>query len=116
MLDEAYAGAYESAANPFGVTGHAGPNEVVLIFTGEADVSAAPLLAHALSQASWYRHARVVVDLAELDFVDTYCLEIIFDASDELRARGAELVLRSPRPPVRRLLDILQREDLIEHA
>ncbi|HTL85353.1 MAG TPA: STAS domain-containing protein [Acidimicrobiia bacterium] len=114
MLDEAYAGAYESVANPFGVTSHAGPNEVVLIFTGEADVSAAPLLAHALSRASRYRHARVAVDLADLDFIDTYCLGIIFDARDELRARDADLVLRSPRPSVRRLLDILQREDLIE--
>jgi anti-anti-sigma factor len=116
MLEQAYAGAYESAANPFGVTGHVGPNEVVLIFTGEADVSAAPLLAHALAQASWYRHARVAVDLADLDFIDAHCLEIIFDARDELRARGADLVLRSPRPLVRRLLDILQREDLIEHT
>jgi len=116
MLDEAYAGSCESVPNLFRVTGHAGPNEVVLVFTGDADVSAAPLLAHALSQASWYRHARVAVDLADLDFIDTHCLQIIFGAHDELRNRGADLVLRSPRPPVRRLLDILQRQDLIENT
>jgi anti-anti-sigma regulatory factor len=31
-----------------------------------------------------------------------------------LRDRGGDLILHSPQPAVRRLLDILQREDLIE--
>jgi anti-anti-sigma factor len=116
MLDEMYAGSYEAVPNPFSVSGHAGTNEVVLVFTGEADVSAAPLVAHALAQASWYRHARVAVDLAGLEFIDSHCLEIIFGAHEELRDRGADLVLRSPQPSVRRLLDILERQDLIENT
>lgn len=115
MLDEVYAGTSEALLDPFRVESHAGPNEVVLVFTGEADVSAAPLLAHALSQASWYRHARVAIELGDLEFIDAHCLAIIFDAHDELRERGADLVLRSPRPSVRRLLAILERRDLIEH-
>ena len=116
MLDEMYAGSCDAVPDAFSVSGQAGTDEVVLVFTGEADVSAAPLVAHALSQASWYRHARVALDLADLEFIDTHCLEIIFGAQEALRDRGADLVLRSPQPSVRRLLDILQRQDLIENA
>jgi anti-anti-sigma factor len=116
MLDEAYASSCESVPDPFNVSGRAESNEVVLVLTGEADAVAAPLLAHALSQASRYRHARVAVDLADLDFIDTQCLAIIFGAQDALHDRGAELVLRSPRPSVRRLLGILERQDLIENT
>jgi anti-anti-sigma factor len=116
MLDNAYAESCTADPRPFGVRGHAGPDEIVLVCTGEADVAAAPLLAHALTQMSGYGPARVSVDLSDLEFIDTHCLAIIFSASDQLRDRGAELVLRSPRPAVRRLLSILQREDLVENA
>jgi anti-anti-sigma factor len=72
------------------------------------------LFAHALRQASENGHTRVAVDLADLEFIDTHCLSIIFGAHEKLRDRGADLVLRSPQPSVRRLLDILERQDLIE--
>ena len=116
MLDNAYAAICKAGPRAFSVNGHAGPGEIVLVFSGEADVAAAPLLAHALSRASSYGNTRVSVDLADLEFIDTHCLAIIFGAYDELRDRGADLVLRSPRPQVRRLLDILQRQDLIENT
>jgi anti-anti-sigma regulatory factor len=99
MLENAYAGSCESVPSPFSVSGHARPNEIVLVFKGEADVAAAPLVEHALTRASAYPHMRVLIDLADV----------------ELRDRGAELVLRSPRPPVRRLLDILGRQDLVDN-
>jgi anti-sigma B factor antagonist len=114
MLDNAYAAICTTNPRAFSVNGHAGPGEIVLVFSGEADVTAAPLLAHALSRASSYGNTRISVDLADLEFIDTHCLAIIFGAHDELRDRGGDLVLRSPRPQVRRLLDILQRQDLIE--
>jgi anti-anti-sigma factor len=115
MLENAYAGSCESVPSPFSVSGHARPNEIVLVFKGEADVAAAPLVEHALTRASAYPHMRVLIDLADVEFIDTHCLAIIFGVHDELRDRGAELVLRSPRPPVRRLLDILGRQDLVDN-
>jgi anti-anti-sigma factor len=116
MLENAYAGSCEAVPSPFSVRSHLGPNEIVLVFKGEADVAAAPLVAHALTRACAYPHMRVSIDLAGLGFIDTHCLAIIFGAHDELRDGGAELVLRSPRPQVRRLLGILARQDLIENT
>jgi anti-sigma B factor antagonist len=87
---------------------------IVLAFCGEADAAAGPLLSHALTQASAYGHTRIAIDLADLEFIDTHCLSILFDTHEMLRDHGGDLILLSPQPAVRRLLDILQREDLIE--
>ena len=114
MLDNAYSWSCNTAPGTLRVNGRAGTDEIVLAFSGEADVSTAPLLAHALSKACSYGHERIAVDLAGLEFIDTHCLAIIFGTRDTLRARGADLVLRAPQPSVRRTLGILQRQDLIE--
>ena len=96
------------------VAAHARRDEIVLVFSGEADVAAAPLLTHALTQASVHAPERVAVDLSGLEFIDTHCLDIILGTQDKLRARGADLVLRSPQPSVLRMLQLLERQDLIE--
>jgi anti-anti-sigma factor len=111
------------SSSPFSCKDHpsalnisARPNreEIVLAFSGEADAAAGPLLTHALTQATVFGHTRIALDLAELEFIDTHCLSILFDAHETLRDLGGDLVLRSPQPSVRRLLDILQRDDLIQ--
>jgi anti-anti-sigma factor len=89
-------------------------NALVLALRGEADAAAAPMVSHALTQASTNGHRRLAIDLADLEFIDSHCLSVLFDTHEILRNRGGDLVLRSPQPAVRRLLDILQRDDLIE--
>ena len=106
----------QSTPSALRVDAHTARDEIVLAFSGEADAHTAPLLSHALTQAAEYGPGRVAVDLAELAFIDTQCLSIILDTHERLRDRGEALVLRSPPPAVRRLLDILERQDLIEHS
>jgi anti-sigma B factor antagonist len=96
------------------IRARASRDAIRLAFSGEADAAAGPLLAHALTQATAYGHTRIEVDLADLEFIDTHCLSILFDTHETLRAIGGDLVLSSPQPPVRRLLDILERQDLID--
>ena len=48
----------------------------------------------------------VVVDLARMDFVDSTGLDVLVGAQKRLRQRGGELVLRSPRPAARKVLEI----------
>lgn len=114
MLDAENFSSCETNPSALRVEAHTWHDEVVLAFSGEADVATAPLLARALTQASDNGRSRVTVDLSGLEFLDTYCLDIIFGARDKLRERGADLVLRSPHSSVRRILNILQRQDLIE--
>jgi hypothetical protein len=48
-----------------------------------------------------------VVDLAEVTLLDSTSLLLLLRASLQLRARGDELVVRPPRGPARRLLELV---------
>jgi anti-sigma B factor antagonist len=96
------------------IDARASRDAIMLAFSGEADAAAGPLLAHALSQATAYGHTRIAIDLADLEFIDTHCLSILFDTHESLQSQGGDLTLISPQPTVRRLLDILEHQDLIQ--
>ena len=114
MLDDSPPFSCKDHPSALNIRARASRNAIVLSFSGDADAAAGPLLAHALTQATEYGHTRIAVDLADLEFMDTYCLSILLETQEALRDRGGDLVLHSPPPPVRRLLDILERQDLIE--
>jgi anti-anti-sigma factor len=114
MLDDSPPVSCKDHPSALSIDARTSRDALVLAFRGEADAAAAPLVSHALTQASTYGHRRIAIDLVDLEFIDTQCLSILFDAHELLRARGGDLVLLSPQPAVRRLLDILQRQDLIE--
>ena|SRR5258708_5093782 len=114
MLDDSPPFSCKDHPSALNIRARASRDSIVLAFSGDADAAAGPLLMHALTQATAYGHTRIALDLAELEFIDTYCLSILFDTRERLRDRGGDLVVRSPQPPVRRLLDILQRGDVIE--
>ena len=114
MLDDSPPFSCKDHPSALNISARASRDAIVLAFSGDADAAAGPVLAYALTQATAYGHTRIAVDLADLEFIDTYCLSILFETQEMLRDRGGDLVLRSPRPPVRRLLDILERQDLIE--
>lgn len=79
--------------------------EVVLKLHGELDSWAQPQFAAALAgiEAS---HACVVLDLADLDFVDAGSMGLIQQARKRARLRGTDLVLRSPSPHLSRILEL----------
>ena len=90
------------------------PGAVVLALQGEADVATAPLLAQTLAQVSEDGGAHVVLDAARLEFIDACCLGVIANARAFLRGQGRDLVVRSPASLFRRVLGVLEMEDLIE--
>ena len=91
-------------------------DELVLAVRGEADMSTAPVLAHALGDASTYGRRRVVLDLQALEFIDGRCLGMMITTRDALVATGTDFVLRHPSPLVLRLLRIFDCEIAIESA
>jgi anti-sigma B factor antagonist len=114
MLDEIPSFSCKDHPSALNITARVSVDAVVLAFSGEADAAAAPLLSHALAHATAQGHTRIALDLTDLEFIDTHCLSILFDKHESLRDAGGDLTLLSPQPPVRRLLDILEREDLID--
>jgi anti-sigma B factor antagonist len=84
------------------------PVEGALLVTarGELDLAAAPRLATVLSMATAGTEPSVVLDLTEVDFIDSTALGAIMHASTEAEASSKSMLVVALDGPVRRLLEI----------
>ncbi len=82
-----------------------GPDAVVAV-RGEIDNATAPQLRGALLAALDSDTRRIVVDLSEIDFVDSSGLGALVGARKQADQSGATLVIVCPKPHVRRLFEI----------
>jgi len=98
----------------FGVTTQYSGGQVVVALRGEVDMLSAPTFASVLDSLFETSRRDIVVDAAELDFMDASGLRVIGPMSARLRNAGGSLTIRSPSRLVRRLLDITAMGDLIE--
>jgi len=84
--------------------------DVVVRLVGEIDLYNAEEVEAALTEVAAEHPARVVVDLAAVEFVDSTALGALIEARKELG--GASLSLAAPAPQVRRALEVA---GLVEH-
>jgi anti-sigma B factor antagonist len=81
-------------------------SDVALIaLSGELDIASAPELEQALDQISEPTKL-VIVDLRELEFMDSTGLSMLVRAHQSLSERDCELTLIKGQPQVQRLLDL----------
>jgi anti-anti-sigma factor len=92
--------------DPFAVAMTFGGSRAVLSVRGEVDLVSAPVLGAILQSVIDQGHRRVVLNLAEMDFMDGAGVHVIAAAAARLRLLRGLLVVRSPTFIVRRLLDI----------
>ena len=81
-------------------------DEPALVASGEVDLVTAPELADAISALERLGLPRVLIDFGGVTFIDVAGLRVLLDAARRARARGAELVLERPTPPIARILRI----------
>jgi anti-anti-sigma factor len=75
---------------------------------GEVDLATAPELAAALEEALAGGRA-IVLDLSDVDFIDTSGVGAMLDARRQISDRNAELmVVAPPGSPARRLLELTE--------
>jgi len=82
------------------------PDRVVLELHGELDLLGAPLLQKKIEQASGEARGILVLDLQELQFVDSAGLRVILMAHESARQQGQEFALTKGSAQVQRLLSI----------
>jgi anti-sigma B factor antagonist len=83
-----------------------------LILTGQLDLATAPLLAAELLNLAQHE-GDVVLDIGLLTFVDSTGLSLFVSQHKKLAARGHSLVISSPTPSARRLLEITGLTDVL---
>ena len=84
---------------------------VVVRLDGELDLASAPLLESEIERPEVGAAARVVLDLRELQFVDSTGLRAIFTAHARSREREQEFAVTRGPEQVQRLLSITRLGD-----
>jgi anti-sigma B factor antagonist len=83
-----------------------GPASVCLKLGGELDIYTAPDLQEAIEQLEATVPALLIVDLADLEFIDATGLRILLEAHKRARNTNRCLFLLRPRPTVQRVLQV----------
>jgi anti-sigma B factor antagonist len=78
----------------------------VVALAGEADSAAADSLADCLGEVLDERPSCLIVDLLEVQFVDSRIMGILLRASHRLRSRGGELVVVADDPRILRTFEL----------
>ena len=84
-----------------------GPPGVLLRIAGELDVASSPRLETELRQLLDAGNIHVVIDMADVEFIDASGIGLLVTAADRARAEGGYLVLNRPSDRVTRVIDVL---------
>jgi len=79
---------------------------IVLSLEGDIDIVSAAQLREQFDQLLAHATPKLLVDLAGVQYIDSYGLGIIMQAVKVARREGGDLRLCAPRPNVRTLLDV----------
>jgi len=82
------------------------PDRVVIVLGGELDMASAPLLQRAIEGADLSENGMVVLDLQDLQFIDSTGLRVILAARKLCTERGQELAVTHSSQQVERLLSV----------
>jgi anti-sigma B factor antagonist len=93
-------------APPFELLTVSVDGDLVVAVRGEIDLATAPQLWEHLVEAIPSVKHRLVLDLHDTAFMDSAALSVFVRAFKRLRHQGADLVVRSPRPNARQVLQI----------
>jgi anti-sigma B factor antagonist len=81
-------------------------DQAIVTVAGEIDLYTAPRLQGELSAVLDGRPVRVVVDMSGVEFCDSTGMNVLVAAMKRAREHGGGLDLASPRPAVRKILQV----------
>jgi anti-sigma B factor antagonist len=79
---------------------------VVVLVGGDLEFGTAATLRSTLIDLAQRGHNPVVVDLSQLDFIDSSGLSLLVQAKQRIESQGHEFALRNPTERVQRVLEI----------
>jgi anti-sigma B factor antagonist len=78
----------------------------IMTLTGELDLVSAPRLRNAIASLRGEDIDEVIVDLADLTYIDSVGIGLLVASRRRLDSEGRSFAVRNPAPQVRRLLEI----------
>jgi anti-sigma B factor antagonist len=99
---------------PFALSVTQSDGKLTLVVVGELDLESAEKLKHDVTELRPAGTTEIVLDLRQLDFIDSSGLRALLALRDESRGNGNALTLIPPAPTVRRVFEITGTSDLFE--
>jgi anti-sigma B factor antagonist len=90
-----------------------GEPAIVVALAGEADVTNSDALREVLEAEVARQPRTMIIDLAELRFMDSSALHVILRANRMMDRHGGVLALAAPREPVAKMLRLTAADQLI---
>ena len=91
-----------------------GDGSAVLYVAGELDVSSAPALQHAVARSLDGQGGAFRLDVRGLRFMDSSGAKALVHAHNRVESLGRHFVVVSPTRPVRRVLDVLGLDQVLD--
>jgi anti-sigma B factor antagonist len=79
---------------------------IVIAVSGRVDAATAPQFEAQILELIAGGRLRLVIDLADLDYINSAGLRALLVAGKRLKPQGGRLLLAAPREPVRQVLQI----------
>jgi anti-anti-sigma factor len=92
---------------------HDRPGHALIVAMGEIDIGTADQVADAVSAALSAGQKRVLLDFAQVTFIDSSGLAALVKAHREADAGGATLALVQPTPQTLKLIQVLGLDQLL---
>jgi stage II sporulation protein AA (anti-sigma F factor antagonist) len=83
-----------------------GADRAVVTVVGQLDGDTSAVLRHQLAALTLQGRCFIVLDLAQVPFMDSSGMNSVLRSRSEILRHGGQLVLAAPDAPVRRLLDL----------
>ncbi len=103
-----------SQATPFATTVVPNRDEVAVVAAGELDLATVPALAREVGDLHTAGFRHVVVDLHQVDFIDSTGLRMLLDLHIQLEREGGRLTLVPPLPSARRIFEVTATRQLFD--
>lgn len=88
-------------------------SQATIVVSGELDIYSAPRLKQSVGEALRSQVGKIVLDLADVSFVDVRGLELLVEVARETRDGGAGFALRHPSEIVLRVRDVVGLDETI---
>jgi anti-sigma B factor antagonist len=103
-----------SPYTPFSLSVVPNREEVAVVPVGELDLASAPRVAAAVAELCADGFDAIVLDLGQVEFIDSAGLQMLLGMREEAERQGHSLMLVSPPRTARRVFDLTGTDALFE--
>ena len=105
---------HATLCRPFAISVVRRPGEVAVVPVGDVDLASAEILRHEVAKVRAGEFVQIVLDLTDVDFIDSTGLRVLLSIRDDVKQNDRALTLVAPGPTARRIFEITGTHGLFD--